>query len=447
MTLWLLGVAVAPFVLALVVTCLREPMRVTLPIFAALIPFGGALAIGTSRYGSLSSLVGLLLAAGLVLQLVTTRRSAPRLSPSVPIWLLFIGTAGATVLWTIDRSATISGLAVLGSLILVYVFASMSQVDRTVLRRTENGLLVGGVAVVCFGLYQLIILGGFPGDIPGVGIVSNGRFGNGLLGPGVQAVALLLPLVIALSRAFGDSTRPWRIVNAAIAALMLCGVLMTGSRTGTLAVGLVLVTLLLSGPRQARKGLLISLGASLAVVALVWVFQPAGVTTRTFDSATSSSGRTEIWQVGLAACSDYCAYGSGWGTYPQVYAETQASVPGARVLAGDKGTYQPHNLWLLAAVELGIPGVILLTAGLGLSLTEALRLPRAVRGPPLSALVGLIFAIFFLSSMEFKFFWMVLIMVALYRNLDQAESSEEATWLSSARQRRGDLGSADLSDR
>ena len=151
--------------------------------------------------------------------------------------------------------------------------------------------------------------------------------------------------------------------------------------------------------------------------------------------------------MGLAACSDYCAYGSGWGTYPQVYAETQASVPGARVLAGDKGTYQPHNLWLLAAVELGIPGVILLTAGLGLSLTEALRLPRAVRGPPLSALVGLIFAIFFLSSMEFKFFWMVLIMVALYRNLDQAESSEEATWLSSARQRRGDLGSADLSDR
>jgi O-antigen ligase len=89
------------------------------------------------------------------------------------------------------------------------------------------------------------------------------------------------------------------------------------------------------------------------------VYQPAGVASRSFDSATSSSGRTDIWQVGLAACSDYCAFGSGWGTYPQVYAETQASVPGARVLVGDQGSYQPHNLWLLAIVELGLPGLLL----------------------------------------------------------------------------------------
>lgn len=421
---WLLVLAVAPFVVALLVVCLREPMRVTLPIFAALIPFGGALSVGPSRFGSVSSLIGLVLAVGLVLQLIATRRSARTLSSSVPAWLLFFGVACASTLWTIDRSSTINGLIVLGGLILVYVFTAMSYVDRTVLRRTENGLLVGGVTVVIYGLYQLVFLGGFPDDATGAATASDGRFGNDLLGPGLQAVSLLLPFCVALSRAFSESGR-LRIVNAAIGVLMFWGILMTGSRTGTLAMAVVLATLAWSGPRQARRGLMVCLAAGIAVAALVWVLQPAGVASRSYESATSSSGRTDIWQVGFAACSEYCAFGSGWGTYPQVYAETQASVPSARVLVGDQGTYQPHNLWLLAIVELGLAGFILLTLGLGLSMVEALRLPRSLRGPPLSAVAGLTFAVFFLSSMEFKFFWMVLIVVVLYRNLNQAEERAE----------------------
>lgn len=424
MITWLVVLAAAPFVVTLLVVCLREPLRVALPIFAALIPFGGAVSIGPSRFGSVSSLIGLVLAAGLVLQLITTRRSAPSLSPSVPAWLFFLGAAGATTLWSIDRGSTLSGLIVLGGLVLVYVMVALSHVDRTILRRTENGLLVGGVAVVCYGLYQLIVLGGFPDDVPGGGVEPDGRFGNDLLGPGVQAVALLLPLVVALSRAFSESGRGLRVLNAVVAALLFWGVLMTGSRTGTLAVAVVLTTLVWSSPRRARKGLAVCLAVGVAAGALVWVYQPAGVASRSFDSATSSSGRTDIWQVGLAACSDYCAFGSGWGTYPQVYAETQASVPGARVLVGDQGSYQPHNLWLLAIVELGLPGLLLLAWALGTSLMEAIRLPRDLRGPPLSALVGLVFAVFFLSSMEFKFFWMVLIMVALARNLDEAEERD-----------------------
>ncbi len=420
MTSWLLILLAAPFALALVVACLRDPMRVALPIFAALIPFGGGLSVGPSRYGSVSSLIGMLLAAGLVLQLITHRRSARRLSQSVGVWLLFLGTACATTLWTIERSTTINGLAVLGSLVLVYLFAAMSHVDRTALRRTENGLLVGGVAVVGYGFYQLLVLGGFPAEAGG-GPAPDGRFGNDLLGPGVQAVSLLLPFTLALSRAFQESERIRKLAYAAIVALMFCGVLMTGSRTGTLATGLVLVTMVLSGPRQARKGILMTLAAGLVAAVLVWVYHPAGVASRTFESATSSSGRTDIWQVGLAACPDYCLYGSGWGTYPKVYAETQASVPEARVLRGDEGSYQPHNLWLLAVVELGLPGLILLTWGLALALVEAARLPIGLRAPPLSAAVGLAFSVFFLSSMEFKFFWMVLIMIALYRNVSLDE--------------------------
>ena len=435
MALWLLVLAAAPVVLAFVVLCLREPLRVALPIFAAVIPFGGALSIGASPFGSASSLMGLLLGAGLALQFTTNRRAAPTLPSTAAVWLLFLGAAGATVLWTINLSVTVTGLAVLGSLALTYVLVAISDVDRTVVRRTENGLLLGGVVVVCYGLYQLFVLGGFPDDVPGVGTVPDGRFGNDLLGPNIQAVSLMLPFVLALDRAFAAVTFRWglRLLHAGFAVLMLWGVLMTGSRTGTLAAALVVLTLACTGQRRARKGLFAFLAAGVAVSAWVWVYQPAGVASRSFESATSSSGRLEIWSVGLASCSDYCVFGSGWGTFSQVYAETQASVPGAKVLVSDEGAYQAHNLWILVVVELGIPGLVLLTCGMLLGLWEAWRIPRALRGPPLSALVGLIFGVFFLSSMEFKFFWMVFIMIALYANLSRS------LYRGSQRQRTGSL--------
>jgi uncharacterized membrane protein len=69
---------------------------------------------------------------------------------------------------------------------------------------------------------------------------------------------------------------------------------------------------------------------------------------------------------------------------------------------------------------------VLLTWGLGVSVVEAVRLPAELRGPPLSALVGLLFGGLFLSSMDFKYFWMVLMLVAMNRNVAQAEQAEEA---------------------
>jgi O-antigen ligase len=423
-TLLIPAIALAPVVIVVAVFCIRSPMRVALPIFAALIPFGGRLALGSSPYGSLSSLSGVLLGAGLVLQLVTTRRSAQRLSPTVPIWLLFLGAAIATGVWTIDLSATFSGIKVLGSLVIVYVLAALSHVDRSILRRTESALLLGGVAAVAYGLTELLFLGGLPvrSQVPGAATSGFGRFGDDMLGANIEAVALLLPLAIALNRTFNRAEgRTRRLGYGLCAALLLFGVLMTGSRGGTLAAGVTVLVLAFAGPRPARKPLLAFFALGIAVAATVWVLHPAGIATRSYASATSSSGRTDIWEVGLASCSRYCAVGAGWGTFPDVYAATQSSVAGARVLVGAQGTYQPHNLWLLAAIELGLPGLVLMACGLGASFIEAVRLPRMRRGPPMAALCGMLFAVFFLSSFQFKFFWMVLLMVTLSRNLVEVD--------------------------
>lgn len=414
----LLVVAAAPFVAWVVLLCLRQPLTVALPVYAALIQFSGVLSVAPGRFGSLSSIAGMLLGAGLALQLIRKRGVGLPMSATIPVWILLLAAAGATVLWSQVPATTVGSFAILGSLVAVYVLVALSSVDRAVVRRVENGLIAGGLLAVGYGLYQLLVLGGFPSDPPVPGS-TDGRFGNDLLGPNNQAVALILPLVVCLSRAVTESLRSRRSMYTVMSALLLLGVLMTGSRGGVLATGVALITLVSFVPRG--KARLASYGlAGLAVAATIFIATPFGLAERTVET-TSSSGRTDIWKVGLAACPQYCAFGSGWGTFSQVYADTQATVPDARVLVGG-GAYEPHNVWILVAIELGVPGLLLLAAGLFLTVREALRLPSGLRAPPLSALTATIFAAFFLSNLEFKFFWMALILVALSRNVTEAPS-------------------------
>ncbi len=428
----------SPIVIALVVglvvigpiiICLRRPLDITLPLYAALIPYGPLIALKHSpkgndasmwtRFGTLSSLVGVLLVVGLLLALIAGRKVSVPMSPTIPLWLLMVGLAGATTLWSLDPVHSVNGFLSLGSLAAVYILISLTNVDRRILTRTENGLLLGGVTVCLYGLAQFFLLGGFPDDVTGRPTESGGRFGNDMLGPNNEAIALLLPLFVAVSRSLTRQEARTRNLYSAIAALMLLGIVMTGSRGGILAAiaGALVMTIT---SKQGRPRLLIYISAGMAFGAIAFFLHPLGLAQR--DVATdSSSGRTDIWRVGAAACPKYCPLGAGWEAFPLVYAETQPTVPDAAVLVGKGGSYQPHNVILLVAIELGLPGLILLFAVLGVTLVEAFRLPRSLRGPPLAALAGTYFSAMFLSNLEFKFFWMALIMVAMSRSLSIVE--------------------------
>jgi O-antigen ligase len=204
---------------------------------------------------------------------------------------------------------------------------------------------------------------------------------------------------------------------------MFLGIVMTGSRGGLLSAVLCTVVLLAVAPR-GRRMLATYLVAGVAAGAVAFFLHPLGLAQRDVTT-TSSSGRTSIWKVGIAACPRYCALGSGWETFPIVYALTQPTVPGADVLAGSGGSYQPHNVILLVAIELGIPGLLLFFAALGLTVAEAIGLPRSVRGPPLAALLGTYQASLFLSNLGYKFYWMAFLLVALHRSASYLEKSRE----------------------
>ena len=408
-----LSVAAGPLVLAL-----RKPLEVGLPAYAVSLPFGGFLSLpgGEGGFGTVSSVLGLVVVVGLLLRLVNGSSLDGPLSATVPLWLLLLGLAGATVFWSIQPEETVEGFVALASLVVLYVLVAASRVTASALRRFENGLLLGGFLVVCYGLAQLLLLGGFPHGPQGA---PSGRFGEDLLGPNNEAVALLVPLILALRRSSSTMVAARRFRYGALAAFLTMGIVFTGSRGGMIAAALAILVLAAS-ERRGRRVVLAYLAAGIAAVTVVLTFHPAGIAEREVE-ASSTSGRLDVWRVGLAACPEHCPLGSGWGTFPEVYGATQPSVPEAAVLSAG-GAYEAHNIWLLVAIELGIPGFALFVAVFWMTLLEGRRLPRGLRGPALAAFAGTWFAGLFLSNIEFKSFWVASLLVALSRNLTLGHS-------------------------
>ena len=80
-----LAAALVPLIVAYLVACIRDPLRYALPPYAVLIPFSSLFAVAEGPFGSVSSLLGLLLGAGLLIQLLTTKRGTPQLPLVVPV--------------------------------------------------------------------------------------------------------------------------------------------------------------------------------------------------------------------------------------------------------------------------------------------------------------------------------------------------------------------------
>lgn len=404
MTLFL-GLATLPFAAALAVVAARVPL-VLVGLYAFLVPIGSGIGVPglPAGFDDGSSLVGLLALGGLGLHLVFARRRASELPRALPVWLLFLGVSVLTQLWSVnpDRSAT--GLMALVSLVTLYVACALVAVDRRGLAFVESGIAAGGAFTGLVATYQLatssIAVSG--GDIPRFRMGVGGEGGD----PNITAVVLILPLVVALGRGMRSGSRLPRTLYLVAAALAAVAIILTASRGGAIA-ALVAVGVLAANESRL-KVIALYVALPLVIGATIFAVAPQASTSR--FAKQDSTGRSEVWGLGLAACAQYCWAGSGWRTFPDVYEqEVIASASGK----GNSLQLQAHNVLLAMAVEAGIVALALALLGLGLTAADLLRMPPTLRGPPLAALVGVLVGNMFVANFDYKYFWLALIYATL----------------------------------
>ncbi len=229
------------------------------------------------------------------------------------------------------------------------------------------------------------------------GHAEGWRYGGPLLNPNTLADfhAVVVPVAILLAVA---EERVWkRVLLVAALAMMAAGVVLTGSRGGTIATvaALALTGLALSGRLARRPGILVLLALGVAgayVLAVLHFHDIWQQTALRWETRGLEDVRTQIWSTSLDIIVDHPL---GLGMDPKLFlGELARRRPGLFFAL-------PHNLWLGIAINGGIVAVLAFTAivvavlrrGVQAVLFEADRRARLLRLiPVLSVAVFLVAA-------------------------------------------------------
>jgi len=407
----LLAVALLPLLGWGMVAAFRSPVWVV-AAYAGIVPFGSLfhLPIGLAPpYNSLTTLFGLVAGTALIVYLVRNPRRTSPPNPVLFVWLVFLAISALTYLWSVNRSATFDQLLVLATLVGLYAPLVAWGVKQSEIRLIEIAIILGGAATGMYAVYQLVT-SSLP--ISGEGVArfqTTGSGGTGAGDPNITAAALLLPLALGLAEAFASRGRR-RLLALGAVALMVTAIVLTASRGGLL--GMILVAVVVSF-NFGRPSLIIVPGLLLAAAIAV---SPGSLVTRV--QSAESTGRVEVWTIGMRACVEHCWLGSGLGTFPDVHEQELLKNPelGSRQLR-----FEAHNIWVGVAVEVGFVGVALLGLGAVLTWSGLLGVPRRWRGGGLAGLAGVLVANLFVSNLEFKYFWLMLAYSALVTQVHQAD--------------------------
>ena len=252
------------------------------------------------------------------------------------------------------------------------VFLFALQLDRGDLRLTVP--FITGMATIS-GILGVLQIAGNPNGPLYLYRITNYGSAVGLFANRNHAAVLLacifpmLALIASKSPVIGRGTKnvsKWMAI--AVAVLLVPLILVTGSRSGMLAavIGLIGGTMLYSSgvrTHQERKSgtSLVPLIAVTATIGLVFTtiyFSRAEAIDRIF-AETNGNDRADFWTSSLQMFWQYFPFGFGPGGFVPAFL-----IDEPRALLGSAYLNRLHNDWLETALTFGVPGILLMLAGI-----------------------------------------------------------------------------------
>jgi putative inorganic carbon (hco3(-)) transporter len=442
----LLGAAIAsqsPFLIALALAPLALA-AVARPAGAVLVFTAGFylnLPVLASRDLHLSSALSLAFAMLLLvpfLSYVVVGRRPLVVTPALALMVgyLVVLVLSATIAGGGDPTTVAPIVTFLGEGLLLYVL--VSNVVRTPdrMRAVIWTLILVGAFMGLVSLWQELThayhttLGGLAQvdasgfDVSTVGGVSLRPRLAGPIGEKNRYAQILLVLVpLAVSRFQAERDRRLRLLAAACAALILCGVLLTFSRGAAVAMILLVVAMVLFRQVSLRQFLVLA----LTLVALVAIVAPDYVarvqTLAAADSALSNGGGADGAIVGRATENlaalyvfrDHPALGVGPGQFFRHYSAAYGNALDLRYL---KTNRRAHNLYLEIAADTGALGLAAFLSIVGVTMAQLWRLTvywrrrnrdlAALARAFLLAIVAYLATGIFLQLAYERYFWFLL---------------------------------------
>ena len=373
---------------------------------------------------TLAKPVGALLVLAWGAIVLTRRVRLPLLPQSRP--LLFWAIVGlvlfgcVSLLWAADPSQTRTSLEriLLNAALLVVVYTAAST--RSGFRTIVHGLLLGSVVA---SLYSIAF-----------GHYTQGRLGT-LSDPNYFAAELIPAILIACFLFVTAGSPRTRWLFGAVAVVDLAAFILTQSRGGIVGLAAGLIAALVVAGRARPRMLALVLVLLAAGLGYYVAYKPAHIFHGGSSASGTSSGRLNLWQVGLRVWGGHPIGGVGLGNYSvaePAYAIQPINLTQVYQIVNEQLVV--HNTYLQLAAELGLVGLGLFLTILAVPLRLAGRalgrLERAhhelefhVRGL-LAGTIGMLVAYAFLSAEFEKPLWLVLGLLASVPTLLRYDTTE-----------------------
>jgi len=365
---------------------------------------------------------------------VLVRREALVVTPALGLMVAFLGVlvisavvSGASA----TTAASVTGFASEG--LLLYVLMTNAVRTADMLRAVVWALLVAGAVMGAVSLWQeathtyRTAFGGL-GQVnidPTVDVpVARPRLAGPIGEKNRYAQVLLVLLPLALWAARYERNALLRLAAVGCGGFALCGIVLTFSRGGFLALVVLVVAMLATGLLRVRH----ALALGLAFVALVTIVLPGYVTRlqtlQKADSAASQTsgadgairGRATENLAALHAFGDHPLLGVGPGEF---FARESTAYANALDLRFLDTRRRAHNLYLEMAADTGLAGLLVFLAIVWTTLVGVWRTARSwdTRGDPVRAALARAFALsivvylvsaIFLQLAYQRYFWLLI---------------------------------------
>jgi O-antigen ligase len=187
--------------------------------------------------------------------------------------------------------------------------------------------------------------------------------------PNDLAMVLVTMLPIAAIQIMTDTNRRWKAFCIAQVVFSLVGIIATQSRGGFLGLVSSFIFALFTKVPGLPKGRLVTLTVFAGIVFALNVsteyMERLGTITSDVSDLEAGSGRIMIWLRGLAIAKDHPILGVGPNCFSSAYGHylEYGLFKGAIASYASSGKWQaPHNSFVQALVEMGLPGLLIFIA-------------------------------------------------------------------------------------
>lgn len=395
---------------------LRWPLDALFGLFALLVPFDNVL--NTGSFGTLTKLLGVV-AGAFLLFWVVRRRHFTLASGPVRVLCVLLAWMLASCLWAVDQRAALQMIPTYAGLALLYAVLAMAPLSRTQFRTLLFCVVAGGVCAAAYGANLFYHDPSFAQEALTMRrlVITVGDYH---IDPNHFSDALLFPVAIVAMWALRAKRLIPGLICVGALALLVVAILLSGSREGLTAIGVIAVYYLFRSRYRLR------LAAGIAAVLVVVASVQTSVFLR-FSTAldTGGSGRTSIWGVAIEAAKHRLLQGYGIGNFTEAFDIYYLNVYQKYPYGWDGPA---HNLVLHYLVELGIVGVVILAA---FFVSQFRSLRKIERGNEFydyrivmeASLIAILVVSMTIDLFQYKYAWLVFAMLALLRNVAVQQSA------------------------